>query len=138
MVFTLGDDRTVRGDQLRTVRLRTDQADPRALADFCADLALHDWLLSALLDMVDRAFSRGLRGAELIRALRPGIDHLVHAWMPAAHADRILAAIWQDFDRSSGFTLQWQTTVERIRDQLAVSILEALQPQTEARRSELL
>lgn len=135
MTFTLGDDRTIRGDRMRTVRLRTSQADPQVLATFCADLALHDWLLSVLLDLVDRASSRGLRGAELITALRPGVDHLVHAWMPAAHADRTLAAIWQEFDRSSGFTQQWQKTVERIRDQLSVSIIEALQPRGE-RRSE--
>jgi hypothetical protein len=130
MVFTLG------ADGLRTVRLRTDEADPRALADFCADLALHDWLLSALLDLVDRAVARSRPTAELISLLRPGIDHLVHAWMPAAHVDRTLIGIWQEFDRRSGFSLQWQKTVERIRDQLSLGIMEALQPLTEPTRSE--
>ena len=52
IVFTLG------ADGLRTVRLRAAEPDPRALADFCADLALHDWLLSTLLDIVDRALAR--------------------------------------------------------------------------------
>jgi hypothetical protein len=130
MIFTLG------ADGLRTVRLRTDDADPRALADFCADLALHDWLLSALLDLVDRAVARSRPTSELISLLRPGIDHLVHAWMPAAHVDRTLIGIWQEFDRRSGFSLQWQKTVERIRDQLSLGIMEALQPLTEPRRSE--
>jgi hypothetical protein len=136
MVFTLGDDQAVRGDQLRTVRLRTEQSDPVALAEFCTDLALHDWLLTALLGLVDQAFARSLRGTRLIQELRPGIDHLVHAWTPAAHADRILAEIWQEFDRGAGFTRQWQKTVERIRDQLAVSMIEALQSRTQARGSE--
>ncbi len=130
MIFTLG------ADGLRTVRLRTDEADPRALADFCADLALHDWLLSALLDLVDRAVARSRPAAELIGLLRPGVDHLVHAWMPAAHVSRTLIGIWHDFDLRSGFSLQWQKTVERIRDQLSVGIIEALQPLTEPRRSE--
>ena len=130
IVFTLGVD------GLRTVRLRTPESDPRALADFCADLALHDWLLSTLLDIVDRAVARNRPAAELIRMLRPGIDHLVHAWMPAAHVSRTLDKIWQELDLRSGFSLQWQKTVERIRDQLSVGLVEALQPFTESPRSE--
>jgi hypothetical protein len=130
MVFTLG------ADGLRTVRLQTGVTDPRALADFCADLALHDWLLSALLDLVSRAVARSRPAAELIALMRPGIDHLVHAWMPAAHLDEGLIGIWREFDRGSGFSLQWQKAVERIRDQLSVGIIEALQPLTEPRRSE--
>jgi hypothetical protein len=120
IVFMLG------ADGLRTVRLRAAEPDPRALADFCADLALHDWLLSTLLDIVDRAVARSRPTAELIGMLRPGIDHLVHAWMPGAHANRTLDRIWQELDLRSGFSLQWQKTVERIRDQLSVSLVEAL------------
>lgn len=130
IAFTLG------ADGLRTVRLRAPEPNPRALADFCADLALHDWLLSTLLDLVDRAVARSRPATELIGMLRPGIDHLVHAWMPAAHSSRALDRIWQELDLRSGFSLQWQKTVERIRDQLSVGLLEALQPFTEPPRSE--
>ena len=130
MVFTLG------ADGLRTVRLRADETDPGALADFCNDLALHDWMLSTLLDLVDRAMARSRPAIELIGLLRPGIDHLVHAWMPAAHVSTSMAGTWHDFDLRSGFSLQWQKTVERIRDQLSVGILEALQPRADPRRSE--
>jgi hypothetical protein len=130
IVFTLG------ADGLRTVRLRAPEPNPRALADFCADLALHDWLLSTLLDIVDRAVARNRPPAELISMLRPAIDNLVHAWMPAAHVSRTLDRIWPELDLRSGFSLQWQKTVERIRDQLAVVLVEALQPFTEPPRSE--
>lgn len=130
IAFTLG------ADGLRTVRLRAPEPDPRALADFCADLALHDWLLSTLLDLVDRAVARRRPATELIGMLRPGIDHLVHAWMPAAHASKTLDRIWQELDLRSGFSLQWQKTVERIRDQLSVGLIEALQPFTEPPSSE--
>jgi hypothetical protein len=126
IAFTLG------ADGLRTVRLRVPEPDPRALADFCADLALHDWLLSTLLDLVDRAVARSRPAPELIGLLRPGIDHLVHAWMPAAHVSRTLDKIWPELDLRSGFSLQWQKTVERIRDQLSVGLIEALQPFTES------
>jgi hypothetical protein len=130
MVFTLS------AEGLRTVRLRTDAPSPQSLADFCTDLALHDWLLSALLELVDRAVARSRPAVELIALLRPGIDHLVHAWMPAAHVDRTLTGIWQEFDARSGFSLQWQKTVERIRDQLSAGLVEALRPLTEQKRSE--
>jgi hypothetical protein len=130
IVFTLG------ADGLRTVRLRATEPDPRALADFCADLALHDWLLTTLLDIVDRAVARRRPPAELISLLRPGIDHLVHAWMPAAHVSRALDRLWEDLDLRAGFSLQWQKTVERIRDQLSVGLIEALQPFTEPPRLE--
>ena len=130
IIFTLG------ADGLRTVRLRAAEPNPRAFADFCADLALHDWLLSTLLDIVDRAVARRRPAAELIGMLRPGIDHLVHAWMPAAHASRTLDTIWQELDLRAGFSLQWQKTVERLRDQLSVGLIEALQPLPEPPRSE--
>lgn len=127
---------TLYPDGLRVVRIRTDEFDPRALADFCADLALHDWLLSTLLDLVDRAMSSRRSTAELIALLRPGIDHLVHAWMPAAHTNRPLTSIWQEFDTKSGFSLQWHKTVERIRDQLSMAIIEALRPPRKSPESE--
>jgi hypothetical protein len=130
IVFTLG------AEGLRTVRLRAPEPNPRLLADFCADLALHDWLLSTLLHIVDRAVARSRPTAELISLLRPAIDHLVHAWMPAAHVSRTLDKIWQELDLRSGFSLQWQKTVERMRDQLSFGLIEALRPFTEPPRSE--
>jgi hypothetical protein len=130
IVFTLD------ADGLRTVRLRAAEPNPRAFAGFCADLALHDWLLSTLLDIVDRAVARSRPTAELIGMLRPGIDHLVHAWLPGAHASRTLDRIWQELDLRSGFSLQWQKTVERIRDQLSVGLVEALKSFNGTTRSE--
>jgi hypothetical protein len=130
LTFTLGSAES------RTVSLRSHETDPRRLADFCADLALHDWMLSALLDLVDRALARRRAAVEVIAMLRPGIDHLVHAWMPAAHVSKALVEVWQEFDHRSGFSLQWQKTVERIRDQLSAGIIEALQPLAEARNQE--
>lgn len=129
IAFTLG------ADGLRTVRLRAPESDPRALAVFCTDLARHDWLLSTLVDIVDRAVARRRPAAELISMLRPGISHLVHAWMPAAHVTRPLEQVWQELDLRSGFSLQWQKTVERIRDQLSIGLIEALQPGCTAEES---
>jgi hypothetical protein len=130
MVFTLASD------GLRTVRLHTNEADPQALAEFCDDLALHDWMLSTLLELVDRAMARRRPAIEIINMLRPGVDHLVHAWMPAAHINKSLVSTWHEFEQRSGLSLQWQKTVERIRDQLSVGVIEALQSLIDPQRSE--
>ena len=61
---------------------------------------------------MDRAVARSRPTAELIGMLRPGIDHLVHAWLPGARGSRTLDRIWQELDR--------------IRDQLSVCLVEAL------------
>lgn len=129
MVFTLG------ADGLRTVRLRASESDPTSLADFCADLALHDWMLSALLDLVDKATARKRPAIELLTLLRPGIDHLVHAWTPGAHVSSSLMEIWKEFDLRSGFSLQWEKTVDRIRDQMSSGLIEAMHVFTELRES---
>jgi hypothetical protein len=130
IVFTLG------ADGLRTVRLRAAEPDPRMLAEFCADLALHDWLLSTLLNIVDRALARSRPAPERISMLRPGVDHLIHAWMPAARVSKSMDRVWQELDLRAGFSLQWQATVQRIRDQLSVGVIEALRMFTEPPRSE--
>ena len=109
---------------------------PASARRFCADLALHDWLLSVLRELVERAVARRRPAAELVAMLRPGIDHLVHAWMPAAHASRQLIEIWQEFDRGSAFSLQWQKTVERIRDRLSVGMMQRCSRLLNQRRSE--
>jgi hypothetical protein len=56
--------------------------------------------------------------------------------MPTAHVSSSLDGIWQELDIRSGFSLQWQKTVERIRDQLSIGLIEALQPFTDRPRSE--
>ena len=97
IVFTLGGerpaDRAAAGHRDQ-IRARSPTSAPTS--------PLHDWLLSALLDLVDRAVARSRPAAELIGMLRPGIDHLVHAWMPAAHVSRTLVEIWQEFDLQFG------------------------------------
>jgi hypothetical protein len=130
ITFTLGPD------DLRTVRLRSRETNPLNLADFCTDLALHDWLLSVLVELVERAVARRRPPAELVGLLKPCVDHLIHAWMPATQVSQELITIWQEFDRDSKFSLQWQKSVERIRDQLSVGAIQALQPLAAPVRSE--
>lgn len=55
--------------------------------------------------------------------LRPLVDHLLHLWMPQARVDRTLNALWQELEETPGFSRQWTSLAQRIRDQLAVQLL---------------
>jgi hypothetical protein len=112
---------------LRTVRLFTESKPNRDIAELCADLALHDWLLSTLDALVDRARIGHNPTADVLRGLRPAVDHLLHAWMPGARLADDLSAFWDELNRRPGLSRQWEATVARIRDQLAVGTIEALQ-----------
>ncbi|NEA65720.1 hypothetical protein [Streptomyces sp. SID12488] len=50
------------------------------------DLALHDWLLTTVALVVERACADG--DTVGLRALRQVVDHLVHLWMPARASPR--------------------------------------------------
>lgn len=94
-----------------------------AAASLCEDLALHDWLLTTLVGMVERSRLGSADGRDAVTALRPAVDHLLHLWMPKARADRALGPLWEVLEREPGFTRQWQTLVQRIRDQLALQAI---------------
>jgi hypothetical protein len=121
-----GDPRmtfTVNGDLTRAVDLRADGLCAPDVARFCEDLALHDWLLTTVVRLVDLARVGAVAQERVVARLRPAIDHLLHVWMPAARVDPALAELWTFLDRYPGLTRQWQTTVDRIRDQLALATI---------------
>jgi len=115
-------------DQIRTVRLPDRDLDPTAIATLCEDLALHDWLLTTLVSLIRRApIGSGDRIAVIDR-LQPALDYLLHLWMPAARIDTALVDLWDAMERRPGLTRQWQATVSRIRDQLALAAVVPSRP----------
>ncbi|PBC63771.1 hypothetical protein BKI49_11500 [Streptomyces sp. Tue6028] len=118
---------TLAEDQLRTVELRIPAAqEASAVAGLCEDLALHDWLLTTVVRMLDTSRLGAVGGAAAVLALRPAVDHLLHLWMPTARVDRTLSPLWEVLEREPGFSRQWQTSVQRIRDQLALQAIPLL------------
>ena len=123
----VGAEFTVHDEVLRTLRVRVNTAAFAGTADdviadvqgFCENLALHDWVLTTLLNVVERSGLGSARGAEAIAAVRPAIDHLLHLWMPGAHVAESMMPLWESLEKRPGFTRQWAATVQRIRDQLA-------------------
>ena len=122
---TAGLQLTVEDERLRTLRLWSD-GDPAALVGLCEDIALHDWLLSALIGVVEQARPGPVGWARQVRHLRPAIDYLLHLWMPAARVDRSVRTLWKELESQPGFTRQWDASVSRIRDQIAAGILAQL------------
>ncbi|MFF5155845.1 SCO2521 family protein [Streptomyces sp. NPDC000348] len=124
---------TLAEDELRTVRLRVPAGTPAGeIAGLCDDLALHDWLLTTVVRILDgirlgavepSARPRSRAGEDrpaVVTALRPAVDHLLHLWMPRARVAHGLAPLWEALEDRPGFTRQWRTLVQRIRDQLAL------------------
>jgi hypothetical protein len=113
-------------DGLRTLRMKLPALDIQSVVEFCEDLAFHDWALTTLLQMVERADLGSAGGADAIARLGPAIDHLLHLWMPGAHVGADLLPLWEALERRPGFSRQWDATVGRIRDQLALRTLTML------------
>ncbi|WP_229897824.1 SCO2521 family protein [Streptomyces finlayi] len=100
--------------------------DAKAVASvppFCEELALHDWLLTTLIRVVERRALGSLSGPEVANRLGPAVSHLLHLWLPGARSGRELPELWNGVEQQPGFTRQWQTLVQRIRDQLALQSL---------------
>ncbi|MEU8888208.1 SCO2521 family protein [Streptomyces sp. NPDC048442] len=119
--FTIADQET------RTLLLLLpDPPDPEAVATvpvFCEELALHDWLLTTVIRVVERSVLGSLPGPASAERLGPAVSQLLHLWMPGARSGRELPELWNGLERQPGFTRQWQTLVQRIRDQLALQAL---------------
>jgi hypothetical protein len=116
----------VENETVRTVRLTLDGTDLRPPVELCEDLALHDWLLTTLLALIERSRVGSGSRSDVVGRLRPAVDFLLHQWMPGARADQTLAHLWRALDLGPGLSRQWQVNVDRVRDQLALGIIERL------------
>ncbi|MER7718617.1 SCO2521 family protein [Streptomyces flaveolus] len=125
---------TLAEGELRTVLLRVPEDTAGGdLAALCDDLALHDWLLTTLVRMLDgiRLGAGPEHGFAVVEALRPAVNHLLHLWMPRARVPQELAALWDPLEERPGFTRQWRTLVQRIRDQLTLHAIPSAHREVE-------
>ncbi|MEV6520507.1 SCO2521 family protein [Longispora sp. NPDC051575] len=119
-------DLTLEKGDLRTLRLTGTPEEIPAVVELCEDLALHDWLLSTLLGLIERADIGGGSWARTLGRLRPAVDTLLHLWMPAARLDDRVLDVWEVLERRPGLSRQWHTSVSRVRDQLAMATVTLL------------
>ncbi|MET8152148.1 SCO2521 family protein [Actinoplanes sp. NPDC049668] len=117
---------SVGGGDLRVLRLTVPGVAAAELAAVCEDVAMHDWLLSALLEIIGKSAIGTIPRQQALERLLPAIDYLLHLWMPGARGDELTADVWEALERRPGFSRQWDTLVHRIRDQLSVGAVAAL------------
>ncbi|MEU5690381.1 SCO2521 family protein [Actinosynnema sp. NPDC020468] len=92
---------------------------------FCEDLALHDWLYTALDNVVERVERDLAAGVDPIGLLRPALTLLVRLWMPGATVHPALWPLWEGFEESPGFSRTWTRNVAWVRDQVALRAVTA-------------
>jgi hypothetical protein len=83
-------------------------------------------LLTALLHMIERSRIGIDAQTAVVARLRPAVEHLLHLWMPGARVHESTAAMWSIIENRPGLSRQWQASVNRIRDQLALSSITLL------------
>jgi DNA mismatch repair protein MutH len=117
----------VKDDILRTIELTVPEDQLGLVTGFCEDFALHDWLLTTVGQVIEQADRARIAGRETIDILSPAVELLLHLWMPGAHVDAALRTLWDALELRPGFSLQWNAQVARIRDQIALRTLQALE-----------
>ncbi|MGK5679757.1 SCO2521 family protein [Actinoplanes sp. URMC 104] len=116
----------------RTLLIHADDGQhPAELRALCEDLALHDWLLTTILTVLDNSLDTAGGRTQRVRKLHPAVDWLLHLWMPAAHLDPAMLPLWKLLDERAGFNKQWRTSVDRIRDQLNLNTMTLLEEAAE-------
>lgn len=115
------------GDEERTADIVVgDAAELAVVQRFCEDLAMHDWLLTVLTEVIDEAEMFELSRTPVDQVLAPMLEHLVHLWMPGALTPEPLRGLWHVLEADPGFSRQWASRVGQIRDRVAVATLAAL------------
>ncbi|WP_030441976.1 SCO2521 family protein [Actinoplanes subtropicus] len=114
------------GEDLRVLSFTVSEVAARRVAVVAEDIALHDWLLTVLLEEVRKAAIGVLPRDEVIRRLLPAIDYLLHLWLPRTTDDDLARALWSVLENRVGLSRQWNLLVYRIRDQLSAGAVAAL------------
>ncbi|GAA2292797.1 SCO2521 family protein [Glycomyces scopariae] len=108
--------RLVGGDR-RRMSMVTGVVEPEQIAAAAEDLAVHDWLLTAVAARIALA-KIGEDPRHTLRTLRPVVDHLMHLWAAGARTSRDLEFLWDSLERRPGLSRQWATMTERVRSQI--------------------
>lgn len=103
---------------MRTLRIREVSAAVPDIAEFCGDLALHDWILTTVIRCLDQL--SGAKPERELADIEAIVSRLLHLWMPAARVNTELRVLWSEFERTPGFTRQWESLVARMRDHIAL------------------
>ncbi|MGV9677583.1 SCO2521 family protein [Nocardia sp. NPDC003482] len=113
-------------DTLRSVRIRIGEDGFEAAQRFCEDLAVHDWLLTTLTNLLATADCYGYVKHDPVTILAPVLEQIVPLWMPGAHTPGRLESLWQEVEDDPGFSRQWSSRVNQLRDRMATATYDLL------------
>jgi hypothetical protein len=108
-------------DGVRVLRLTGGPLPAAALAAACEDIALHDWLLTTVHDLIRKARIGAGARAEVVDRLAPALDHLRPLWMPNPRGHEFTGTLWDLLDAKAGFERDWLNCVDLIRDQVSLA-----------------
>ncbi|GAA1966663.1 SCO2521 family protein [Catenulispora subtropica] len=111
-------------DGVFRVRLSTPSALLPHFIEFCEVLALHGWLLAAMKNAFDRSTRPGRRAED---EMDPALSYLAHIWNPRAHLPPEVRWLWQALEDEAQLTWEWQSTVTRLRDKVALLTRKAME-----------
>ncbi|HET9255724.1 MAG TPA: SCO2521 family protein, partial [Pseudonocardiaceae bacterium] len=117
----------INDDVLRTVEVIAPVSQLSLVEQFCEDLALHDWLITVLDDVIEQTDRDAVAGTDPMKIFGPVAERLVNLWMPGAHINPALRPLWETLEERPGFSRQWKAQVATIRDRIALRTLEALE-----------
>ncbi len=114
-------------DTRRTALIRVpSESELTAAQRFCEDLALHDWLLTAIAATIERADLAGPASAASTDILATFLQNLAHLWAPGAHTPEPMRKLWRQLQDEPDFTADWRRSIDHLRHRMMVATWHAI------------
>jgi len=117
----------IESDLMRTLYVHTMNAPTVMVDRFCECIAYHDWLLTSVGRRVESIGHWAGQPHDLLPEVSPIIEHLLNLWMPMAHVPLGWSESWRALEESVGFSREWASYVETIRNFVTISTLRQLE-----------
>ncbi|MBW8802627.1 MAG: hypothetical protein JF587_02020 [Catenulisporales bacterium] len=102
---------------VHTIRLRGRPDDLPMLIRFCEEFALHEWLLTTVMDViVARAEVDIERDRDPLESLLFALDQLAPLWMPPTYLSERMKVLWDGLEDRTHYTTLFKQQVTRVRD----------------------
>jgi hypothetical protein len=99
------------------IRLEGTAGDLPMLIRFCEEFALHEWLLTAVQDViVPRAEKEIARDRNPLDSLLFALNELVPLWMPPTHLGPAMKTLWESMESRTHYSPLFERQVARVRD----------------------
>lgn len=120
-------DFRLEGGEVQSARITVPMVeDLAAVHQFCVDLAVHDWLLTAVTSAVAESDRYRKGSLEFEQIVAETLELLEHLWMPGLRTPEQLEVLWEKREIEFGFKLDWERKVSQLHNRVSVVTLNAL------------